>query len=102
MAQSVSEYTVIAARNAESMLKESAKTFDLSEDIHALTDFKRQTPEYLTKLKATGRPVVLTVNGRPELVVQDVSAYQALLDKIDRLQRETPPSPAVQSHAAGR
>ena len=84
------------------MLKESAKTFDLREDIHALTDFKRQTPEFLTRLRATGRPIVLTVNGRPELVVQDVAAYQALLDKLEKLQSDAPPTPVAQSHAAGR
>lgn len=84
------------------MLKKSAKTFDLREDIHALTDFKRQTPGFLSRLRATGRPVVLTVNGRPECVIQDVTAYQALLDKLAGLQRGTMAGPAVRGHAAGQ
>jgi prevent-host-death family protein len=84
------------------MLKECAKTFDLKDDIHSLTDFKRRTPEFLAQLRLTGRPVVLTVNGRPEVVVQDVSTYQALLDKLDRLQREQPDKSRAQGHAAGR
>ena len=54
----------------------------LTEDIHSLTDFKRQTKEHIDRLKCTGRPEVLTVNGKAELVVQDARAYQKLLDAL--------------------
>jgi PHD/YefM family antitoxin component YafN of YafNO toxin-antitoxin module len=53
---------------------------DLSRDIHSLTDFKKKTPEFLQQLKETGEPVVLTINGKAELVVQDALSYQKLLD----------------------
>lgn len=53
---------------------------DLDRDIHSLTDFKKHTPEFLRQLKATGEPVVLTINGKAELVVQDAASYQKLLD----------------------
>jgi prevent-host-death family protein len=53
-------------------------------DIHPLTDFQRHTKAHLKRLKETGRPQVLTVNGRAELVVQDAEAYQALLAAVDR------------------
>lgn len=56
---------------------------DLNE-IHPLTDFQRHTKAHLKRLKETGRPHVLTVNGRAEVVVQDAAAYQALLDAVDR------------------
>lgn len=56
---------------------------DLGE-IGPLTDFKRRTAEYLRKLKSTGRPRVLTVNGKAELVVQDARSYQRLLAHVDR------------------
>ena len=52
----------------------------LSEDIHSMTDFKRRTSDFVARLKETGRPVVLTTNGRAEVVVQDAAAYQKLLD----------------------
>ncbi len=29
-------------------------------------------------------PLVLTVNGRAELIVQDAGSYQALLDRLER------------------
>jgi prevent-host-death family protein len=59
---------------------------NLSEDIHPLTDFKRNTPEFLRQLKETGNPVVLTINGKAELVVQDAASYQRLFDLAERLE----------------
>jgi prevent-host-death family protein len=54
------------------------------DDIHSLTDFKRHTLDHLKQLARTGRPRVLTVNGRAKIVVQDAAAYQKLMETIDR------------------
>ena len=54
------------------------------DDIRSLTDFKRNTTKYLKKMKSTKGPVVLTVNGRVETVVQDAKAYQEMLERVDR------------------
>ena len=51
---------------------------DISRDIHSLTDFKKNTSEFINQLKETGDPLVLTINGKAELVVQDAAAYQRL------------------------
>src|SRR5438270_4127377 len=59
---------------------------DLSRDIHPLTDFKRHTPEFLRQLKESGHPLVLTVNGKAEIVVQDAKSYQKLLNLAERLE----------------
>jgi len=59
---------------------------DLERDIHPLTDFKRNTSEFLRQLKETGQPLVLTINGKAELVVQDARSYQKLLDLTERLE----------------
>ena len=59
---------------------------NLAEDIHPLTDFKRNTAGFVKQMKATHRPVVLTVNGKAELIVQDVSSYQQVLDRLDELE----------------
>jgi prevent-host-death family protein len=59
---------------------------DLTRDIHPLTDFKRNTSEFLAQLKQTGQPVVLTINGKAELVVQDAKSYQRLLELAERLE----------------
>jgi prevent-host-death family protein len=55
-------------------------------DVHSLSDFKRNTAELLRQLKESGQPVVLTVNGKAELVVQDARAYQELVELVDRLE----------------
>ena len=53
-------------------------------EIYALTDFQRNTKAHLKRLKKTGKPQVLTVNGRAEIVVQNAEAYQKLLEAVDR------------------
>ena len=60
---------------------------DISRDIDSLSNFKRNTPEFLRQLKKSGQPVVLTVNGRAELVVQDTASYQKLIEQAARAQR---------------
>ncbi|MBL9124618.1 MAG: type II toxin-antitoxin system prevent-host-death family antitoxin, partial [Planctomycetaceae bacterium] len=37
---------------------------NLATGIDSLTNFKRQTADYLARLRSTGEPVVLTVNGK--------------------------------------
>lgn len=37
-------------------------------------------------MKKTKKPVVLTVNGKAELVVQDAKSYQELLEAKDRME----------------
>lgn len=58
---------------------------NLDRDIHPLTDLKRNTSEFLKVLRETGGPVVLTINGKAEIVVQDAKSYQRLMDLADRL-----------------
>jgi prevent-host-death family protein len=59
---------------------------NLRQDIHPLTDFKRNTSGFMRQMKKTRRPVVLTVNGKAELVVQDAESYQRVLDRLERLE----------------
>jgi len=59
---------------------------NLSRDIQSLSTFKRNTNELIIQMKETGNPVVLTVNGKAELVVQDAESYQKLLNSIEYLE----------------
>ena len=59
---------------------------DIANDIRSLSDFKRKTGELLGRLKKTGHPLILTINGRAELVVQDAEAYQELLDRVETIE----------------
>jgi prevent-host-death family protein len=53
-------------------------------DIESLTAFKRNTNEYVKKIKKSGNPLVLTVNGKAEIIVQDAESYQRMLKLLDR------------------
>lgn len=55
-------------------------------DIHSMTGFLRNHKAHLARLSETGRPEVLTVKGEARVVVQDVAAYQELLDKLEELE----------------
>jgi PHD/YefM family antitoxin component YafN of YafNO toxin-antitoxin module len=58
-----------------------------SEDITSLTDFAKNTKAHIERLKRTGRPELLTVNGKAEVVVQSATAYQLLIESLERLKR---------------
>lgn len=60
------------------------------EDIGSLTDFNRNTKAHLKRLRRTGRPELLTVNGKAEVVVQSASAYQRLINLVEKLKRNFP------------
>lgn len=59
---------------------------NLCQDIHPLSTFKRNTNQLITQMKNTGHPIVLTINGKAELVIQDATSYQKLLDTIEELE----------------
>src|SRR5216683_8052076 len=54
--------------------------FDIKKDIQAMTTFRRNPAKFLKHLKKTRKPLILTINGKAEAVVQDAEAYQRLLD----------------------
>ena len=56
--------------------------FNIAEDICSMTEFKRRTSNVVTRLRNTGRAVILTTNGKADIVVQDAASYQRLLDRI--------------------
>ena len=62
---------------------------DITKDIRPLTEFKRETSRFVARLKETGRPSVLTVNGKPSVVVIDAAAWQDMQDQIDYAQTVT-------------
>jgi prevent-host-death family protein len=59
--------------------------FDIKKDIQAMTTFRRNPAKFMRHLKKTKKPLVLTVNGKAEAVVQDAEAYQRLLDLAARV-----------------
>ena len=55
-------------------------------NIHSLSEFQRNVRVHLRKLKVSGQPAVLTVNGHAEVVVQSAKAYQELLSDQELLE----------------
>ena len=55
-------------------------------EVRSLTEFQRNAKLYLERMRQTGKPVILTVNGRAEAVVQDAEGYQQLLDRLERVE----------------
>lgn len=66
---------------------------DLGKDIRSLTAFKRNSFEFLKRLRETGNPLVLTVNGKAELIVQHVAPYQQLVEQAERAIEGAPVRP---------
>ncbi len=53
-------------------------------EVRSVTEFQRNIKDYVGRLKENKTPLVLTVNGRAELVVQDAESYQLLLERLER------------------
>lgn len=53
-------------------------------DIQSLSDFKQNASKLIKQVQETKEPIVLTVNGKPAVVVQDAESFQSLLDERER------------------
>jgi prevent-host-death family protein len=56
---------------------------DVTQDIHSLTTFKRNSSGLMKQMRKTGRPLVLTIKGKAEVVLLDAAAYQQIADHLD-------------------
>jgi prevent-host-death family protein len=75
---------------------------NIARDIQSLSDFKRKTPEFIEQLAKTGEPVVLTINGRAKLIVQDAESYQRMLELLDRAETIEAIREGLESVRAGK
>ncbi len=56
------------------------------EDIHPLTEFQRNAKKHLTRINKTGRPEVLTVNGKAEAVILGKRSYEQMIEAMEELE----------------
>jgi prevent-host-death family protein len=75
---------------------------NLRDEINSLSNFKRNTSDFLEQMRETGKPIVLTINGRAELVVQDAGSYQRLLDLAERIETIEELKPAIKEMNEGK
>lgn len=52
-------------------------------DIHSLTDFTRNARAYIQQIKDSKSPMVLTVNGDAQVIVQDAESFQKMVDELE-------------------
>lgn len=58
----------------------------ITRDIQSLTAFKRDTNRLVKQIKETKQPMILTVKGKPSVVVQDAETYDELMRFKDRVE----------------
>jgi prevent-host-death family protein len=71
----------------------------LTEDIRPVTDLEQNTQQLLKHMHKTGRPVILTVNGKADAVLIDAKIFEKHL-KASNLARLL--APGEEDIAAGR
>lgn len=55
-------------------------------DILSLTEFTRNAKAMVARVKESGQPLAITVNGTAEVVVLEARRYQELVDELERAQ----------------
>ena len=71
--------------------------FRIPEDIHSITDLKRNTNSILTQIHKTKRPVVLTANGKVVAVLLDAQEYEKITNAFNLLQQLIPAEEDIQA-----
>lgn len=72
----------------------------LNEDV-SLTDFSRNTKQHTQELSASGRPRILTQNGRAAAVVIFPEAFEKMAHDVEEYQLNLRLEKALQDYAAG-
>jgi len=73
----------------------------ITEDIRSITELKRDTNAILRHLHSSGRPVVLTVNGKAEAVIIDAGAYEKNVRALNLLKLLIPAEEDVKEGRVG-
>ena len=65
-------------------------TVSITEDIKSASDLKKHMREIFDQLHRTGRPVVVTVNGKPDVVLIDAAVFEKKLKALNLSQLLAP------------
>lgn len=71
-------------------------------EVRSVTEFQRNIREFVGHLKKKKTPMVLTVNGRAELVVQDAASYQQILERLERAEAIAQVERGIKQFEAGK
>ena len=53
------------------------------EDIKSVSELKRKTNEIFRQMHQTGRPIIVTVNGKPDAVLMNVETFEKKLKALN-------------------
>ena len=71
-------------------------------EVRSVTEFQRNLKDYVGQLREKKTPLVLTINGRAELVVQSAESYQALLERLERAESIAAIRQGIEQFAQGK
>jgi PHD/YefM family antitoxin component YafN of YafNO toxin-antitoxin module len=72
------------------------------QDEATLANFTSNPKPYLEKLRQSGEPLVLTVDGHADVVLQDAASYQLIRKQIERMEVIAAVKESLKDVAAGR
>lgn len=75
---------------------------DLTKDIQSLTNFRRNSGKFMKQLKRNKRPLIITVEGKVEAVLQHAATYQRLMDIAARASAKEGIRQGLEDAKAGR
>ncbi|MDI6721748.1 MAG: type II toxin-antitoxin system Phd/YefM family antitoxin [Candidatus Aenigmarchaeota archaeon] len=55
----------------------------ITEDIKTVSDLKTKTGDVFKQLRRTGRPIIVTVNGKPDAVLINVEVFEKKLKALN-------------------
>lgn len=55
----------------------------ISEDIKTISDLKKNTNEIFKHMHDSGRPIIVTVNGKPNAILMDVDVFEKKLKALN-------------------
>ncbi len=71
-------------------------------EIYPLSDFQRNAKQFIEQLQESHKPIVLTVNGKASIIIQDAASYQELLDELTVFRSATVIRQGMAEAAAGQ
>ncbi len=58
-------------------------SMSITEDIKTVSDLKKKTGDVFKQLHRTGRPIIVTVNGKPDAVLINVGVFEKKLKALN-------------------
>lgn len=59
---------------------------ELNQDIQPVSEFRKNAASFIDRIQKQKRAIVLTQHGKSAAVLVDVSEYQHMIDKLDKME----------------